>query len=100
MPNKIKRIFCKKSALIFGLHRIHLTRIMKEKAGGASMSPLEWILLAIIFVIGIGACIAVNRMRKKGHYVPGSMCAGCPDTMTVDTKPKPDSPSDGTNTSD
>lgn len=55
------------------------------------MSVLEWIILGGIILLCIAGCVFVARLKKQGHHVPGSMCAGCPDVNTVDkNKEKPD----------
>lgn len=51
------------------------------------MTAFEWLILGIIFVAGAAACIAIERIKKQGHrQLPGSMCAGCPNTATVDRR--------------
>ncbi len=52
------------------------------------MSILEWIILGVIFLVGIAACIFVEYLKRQGHQLPGSMCSGCPNAATVDTKPE------------
>lgn len=65
-----------------------LTSLDNKQKGGLFVSILEWIILGIIFLIGIAACIFVERLKRQGHRLPGSMCSGCPNIATVDTKPE------------
>lgn len=37
------------------------------------MSLLEWLLLGLILALGAAACVVVERMRRNGEHVPGSL---------------------------
>lgn len=44
----------------------------------ADMTLIEWIVLAVLFAIGAGACWLVHDSRRRGMDVGGKFCGGCP----------------------